>query len=138
MTTRKYEAVCTEWHRHEFEGVKRGDSVTCPTCGEIYELTRHNNNRLWGWRVVRDYGFDKANDAPEWNRQGKTYRDYQGGKHRYKLSDEDGFTFYIIESDIAHDKGSESQLFAPLDWAMNDVGAVVIEYRDENGKYHVL
>jgi hypothetical protein len=92
----------------------------------------------WGWRVVRDYGFDPVHDEPQWNRQGKTYRDYQGGKFRYRLKDDDGNTMYIIESDIDPNKGTEGQLFAPLDWAMNDVGATSIEYKDEEGNYQYL
>ncbi|QIW88606.1 hypothetical protein P59_237 [Bacillus phage P59] len=92
----------------------------------------------WGWRVVRDYSFDPAHDEPEWNRSGKTYGDYQGGKHRYRLKDDDGNTMYIIESDIDPDEGYEEELFAPLDWAMNDVGATSIEYKDKNGEYQYL
>jgi hypothetical protein len=95
--------------------------------------------KTWGWRVVRDYGFDPENDGPEWNRQGNTYRDYQGGKFRYRLKDDDGNTCFIIESDIDPDEGTEFQLFAPLDWAMADVGATSIEYKDKKtGEYIYL
>lgn len=92
--------------------------------------------KLWGWKVVRDYINEKDEDC---YRQGKEYKDYQGGKHRYRLKDDDGNTCYIIESDIDANEGTEYQLFLPLDWAMNDVGATSIEYKDkETGKYIYL
>jgi hypothetical protein len=93
--------------------------------------------KLWGWKVARDYSY--MPDV-EWdvNKTGRTYRDYQGGKHRYRLKDDDGNTMYIIESDIDPDEGTESQLFAPLDWAMADVGATSIEYKNKEGKYEYL
>lgn len=98
-------------------------------------------NNLWGWRVIRDYGY-KEGDFEKWgipSRAGRTYGDYQGGKHRYILKDDDGNTCYLIESDIDPDEGYEEELFAPLDWAMNDVGATEIYYKDkESGEYKIL
>lgn len=95
--------------------------------------------KKWGWRVVRDYGFDPEHDTPEWNRQGKEYGEYQGGKHRYRLKDDDGNTMYIIDSDIHANKGTESQVFAPLDWAMADVGCTSLEWKNpETGKYEFV
>jgi hypothetical protein len=95
--------------------------------------------KLWGWRVVRDYSFDPETDSPEWNRSGNTYRDYQGGKFRYRLKDDDGNTMFIIESDIDPNEGTETQIFTPLDWATADVGATSIEYKDaKTGKYEYI
>lgn len=95
-----------------------------------------NKCKLWGWKVARDYINDKDEDC---YRQGNTYRDYQGGKFSYRLKDDDGNTMYIIESDIDPNEGYEEEIFAPLDWAMNDVGATLIEYKDkETGKYIIL
>ena len=102
------------------------------------EVGSEENNKEWGWRVARDYSHDPERDDPKWNRTGRTYRDYQGGKHRYRLKDDDGNTMYIIESDIDPNEGDEETLFAPLDWAMADVGATSIEYKDENGEYQYL
>jgi hypothetical protein len=102
------------------------------------EIGEESSKDKWGWRVVRDYSFTPEVDKPEWNRSGKTYGEYQGGKHRYRLKDDDGNTMYIIESDIDPAEGSEEELFAPLDWAMNDVGATSIEYKDADGEYKYL
>lgn len=103
------------------------------------EIGEESSKDQWGWKVVRDYSFNPGHDEPEWNRTGKTYGDYQGGKHRYRLKDDDGETMYIIESDIDPDEGNEEELFAPLDWAESDVGATSIEYKDkETGEYEYL
>lgn len=134
----KREAVCTQWHHHIYEDVSRGEDVTCPTCNETFTLNTRNNNLLHGWRVVRDYGYNPEIDKPEWNRQGKEYGDYQGGKHRYRLKDDDGNTCYIIESDTEPTSASQSRLFAPLNWAANDVGATSIEYKNAEGRYEYL
>lgn len=112
---------------------KRNQEVDCVECDATIRISRDNSRVLWGWRVVRDYGFDATTDEPEWNRQGKEYGDYQGGKHRYRLRDEDGKTWYLIEADTAPESDAQSRLFAPLDWAMADVGATSIEYKTTEG-----
>lgn len=92
--------------------------------------------RQWGWKVVTDYISPKGDEC---YRTGKTYREYQGGKFRYRLKDDDGNTYYIIESDIDPNEGTEGQLFAPLDWARNYAGCSSIEYKDKKtGKYEYL
>jgi hypothetical protein len=104
------------------------------------EIGGGTSKKLWGWRVIRDYGFNEGDDERYGitSRAGKTYRDYQGGKHRYMLRDDDGNACYLIESDIDPNEGYEEELFAPLDWAMRDVGATEIHYRDKDGVYKVL
>lgn len=130
----KREARCTNCeHIAQYEG-KLNHTATCGNCGGIFEMGRDNSRPLWGWRVVRDYMFDKEFDTPEWNRQGKEYGDYQGGKHRYRLRDDDGTTCYIIDADTPPESDLQSRLFAPLDWAMADVGATSIEYRTINAE----
>ncbi|MCA1800347.1 MAG: hypothetical protein LC650_03550 [Actinobacteria bacterium] len=126
----KREAVCTEWHRHEFDDVKRGEYVTCPTCNEVYKLDTRNNNLLWGWRVTRDYLDPKGT---EHSRHGKEYRDYQGGKHKYRLLDDDGTVYYAIEADTPPESNSSARLFAPLDWAMAYAGCSELQYRTTEG-----
>lgn len=96
---------------------------------------RTQNAKQWGWRIARDYTEEAG---AEDSIQGRQYREYQGGKHRYRLKDDDGETYYIIESDIDPNEGTESQLFAPLDWAMNYAGCTSIEYKDENNEYKYL
>ena len=121
---------CGDISKHEG---KLYDLTNCNDCGKRFEMNLENSALMWGWRVVRDYGFDPKNDDPSWNRQGKTYRDYCGGKHRYRLRDEDGKTWYIIDADTPPESDLEARLFAPLEWAMNDVGATSIEYKTKEG-----
>lgn len=97
--------------------------------------SRKQNAKQWGWKVVRDFLDPKGT---EYSRHGKEYREYQGGKHRYRLKDDDGESYFLIESDIDPNEGTESQLFAPLDWAMAYAGCTSIEYKDENGEYKYL
>lgn len=125
--------LCEACDTIEVYEAKLGTIVACAACEAPLTVAKRNSDRLWGWRVVRDYGYNPQYDTPEWNRQGKTYREYQGGKHRYRLRDDDGNACYLIESDIAPTSTSESQLFAPLEWAMADVGATSIEYRTAEG-----
>lgn len=119
-------------HIAQYEG-RLNQEVDCVECDANVRMTRKNSRPLYGWRVVRDYGFDATTDEPEYNRQGKEYGDYQGGKHRYRLRDDDGNACYLIESDTAPDSDKQSRLFAPLEWAMNDVGATSIEYKTTEG-----
>lgn len=136
MTRR--EARCTNCeYIAQYEG-KLNQEAHCENCGGGFYMGRDNSRPLWGWRVVRDYGYNTDWDEPEDNRAGKEYRDYQGGKHRYKLLDDDGKTCFIIEADTHYESTLESRLFAPLEWAMADVGATAIMYRDEDGKYDYL
>ena len=93
-----------------------------------------------GWKIIKDCGFSESDLAYGiTSREGKTFGDYQGGKHRYRMLDDDGNKCYYILSDTDPSEGTESQLFAPLDWAMMDVGATEIQYKDaESGEYKTL
>jgi hypothetical protein len=91
----------------------------------------------WGWKIIKDNSFNP--DFDDKPLTGKEYKDYQGGKFRYRLKDDDGEIYYYIFSDINPDKGTEEELFLPLDWAMNYAGCTSIEYKDkETGEYKYL
>jgi hypothetical protein len=92
----------------------------------------------WGWKIIKDNIF---NPRWDWDKdmKGTVKGDYQGGKHRYRLKDDDGNIYYYIFSDIDVNEGTEGQLFRPLDWAMAYAGCTTIEYKDtETGEYKVL
>lgn len=88
-----------------------------------------------GFKVIRDYVSEKDERT---YRGGRIYGDYNGGKHRYKLKDDDGMTYYIVLSDTPPSSNDEDELFAPLDWAERFAGASVIEYKDKHGGYKML
>lgn len=62
---------------------------------------------------------------------GKTEGNYKGGKHKYRLKDDDNEVYYIIKSDTDPNEGTEEEIFDPLNWAQGYAGCTEIEYWDE-------
>lgn len=87
-----------------------------------------------GYKIIKD----KLNAGEEFTLDGRCYDDYQGGKNRYRLLDDDGEIYFYILSDANHHEGTEEELFAPLDHFTSSHGCTEIQYKDDNGKYETL
>lgn len=93
-------------------------------------------SKKWGWKIIKDNTFNpEFDDKPL---VGKTYHEYQGGQHRWRLKDDDGEIYYYFLSDIDPNEGTEDEVFAPLDWARNYAGCTTLEYKDKDGEYKVI
>lgn len=126
----KRQARCTNCeHIGIYEG-KKNQTATCAECGGVFEMGRVNSVAAWGWKVTRDYLDPKGT---EYSRHGKEYRTYCGGKHKYRMKDDDGTVYFMIEADTPPDSDLEARLFAPLDWAMAYAGCTTIEYKTAEG-----
>ena len=103
----------------------------------IFVEEKKKVRKPWGWKIIKD-NVSEPHDT-EYYKVGKEYGNYQGGKFRYRMCDDDNNVYFYIYSDIDPNKGTENQIFQPLDWAMNFAGAAYIEYKDEEtGKYEII
>lgn len=90
-----------------------------------------------GYKIIKDV----INAGDEVTLHGRTYDDYQGGKARYRLLDDDGNVYFYIMSDVDYNTtgGTEDQLFAPVDRFMYSYGVTTIQFKDsDDGKYKTL
>lgn len=84
-----------------------------------------------GYKITKDNVHTSPNDK-EWDKKGKEFNNYKGGKHKFRVCDDDGNPyFYGFEDD--------SSSFDPLDRLGAAYGCTYIEYRnEETKKYEVL
>ena len=84
-----------------------------------------------GWFITKDYGV--VNDCQNATIDQCIFLKAQGYKHKFKLLDDDGITYY---SGLSNDDSS----FAPLDeFAMPNAGCTTIQYKGkESGKFETL
>ena len=83
-----------------------------------------------GFKIIKD-NIHTSPEEMQWDLKGKEYGKYRGGKHRFRLLDDDGEVYLYGFSDC-------DSSFAPLDWSMNLWGCTEIQYRDEKGQYQTL
>lgn len=75
-----------------------------------------------GFKITKD----KVHTAPEhkaWDKVGEEFGKYKGGKHKFRLLDDDGEIYFYGYSDC-------DSSFAPLDWSMPLWGCVDIQYKN--------
>lgn len=79
-----------------------------------------------GFKITKDNVHNKE-EYKAWECVGKTYGGYKGGKHKFRILDDDKNIYFYGVSD------SDSS-FQPLDWASPQWGASEIQYRNEDTK----
>ena len=81
--------------------------------------------------ITKDHLENESLDLKEINALKK-----EGYVHHFKIYDDDDILYF---SGYYKEDLEEEEVFNPLDWAMNDSGAVRIDYRDKiTGKYETL
>lgn len=79
-----------------------------------------------GFKITKDNVHVKE-EHQQWDCKGKEYWNYKGGKHKFRLLDDDGEIYFYGFSD-------NNSSFRPLDWAMPQWGCTEIQYRNEQTK----
>jgi hypothetical protein len=84
-----------------------------------------------GYKIIKD-NVHKMPEEAKWCKVGYLSVAYKGGKHRFRLLDDDGEIYFYGLSD------SDSS-FAPLNWSSGLWGCTEIQYRNpETKEYETL
>lgn len=81
-----------------------------------------------GFKIIKDNVHTKEDN---YTLVGNEYNDYEGGKHKFRLLDDDGGIYIYGVSDDDSD-------FEPLDYFMPMYGCTEIQYRNEVTKEYVI
>jgi hypothetical protein len=89
-----------------------------------------------GFKVIKD---NVHTEEDNYTLVGKEYNDYQGGKYKIRLLDDDGEVYLYLHVDEDPEDSYEEVAFAALDYFEGMYGVTELQYKDQtSGEYITL